>query len=201
MVDLAHNPFFGKLQLWRAEWVMQWFAMALCPVVLFAQWSSGERGKLCACLLSFGWIAPFTLIPGVVALLVFIIHLLGERVRISSVTTRIAMALTVTAALVVAFQYEVRVVKLGLLLDQHWRDIIAQALAMNLVLVAAVLLYVRTIRTQGRWAFLIAATIFIGTFFFLGPARSMDKKTGVVFADHANLAWTHRARCKNLLVP
>lgn len=164
LVDLLGNPFFGKLQIWRVEWVMQWVAMAVLPIVLTALWRrEGEHGKVAAAFLAIGWIAPFSLAPAPLAAFAVAIELARFRFVITKTTTRIVCAFVGIIAITVAVQYEARVVKLGILLDQPFRPIVAQALTMNVLLLVSVLLAIRVTPWLGRAAPVVALVVLLGS--------------------------------------
>ncbi len=163
-VDLLQNPFFGKLQIWRALWIMQWTAMATLPLALFALWQRGEHGRIVALLLATGWIAPFSVAPGLLAILAVVIELLRDRIKVTRTTTRIVGAVAVIAGVSIAIQYEARVFKLGMLLDQPLRSMLGQAFAMNVLLLGAALLALRMLPKLGFTAPIFALLIFVGSF-------------------------------------
>lgn len=163
MVDLLGNPFFGKLQIWRALWIMQWTAMATLPLALVALWQRGEHGRIAALLLATGWMAPFTVVPGLLAILAIAIESLRDRIAITQTTTRIVAVAAVIAGASIAVQYEARVFKLGALLDQPLSLVLGQAFAMNILLFAAALLAVRLLPKLGSAAPFFALVVFAGS--------------------------------------
>lgn len=134
LVDLLSNPFFGKLQIWRAEWVMQWIAMACMPLVVSSLWKRDAHGRVAALLLVVGWMAPFSFAPGVVAVAAILVEAFRHRFTLSRTTTRIVFAAVLITGIGIAVQYEVRVFRFGDLLDLPLRLVLGQAFAMNLVL-------------------------------------------------------------------
>lgn len=162
LVDVALNPFFGKLQVWRAEWVMQWLAIASLPLVLNALWPKGHHARVAACLLAIGWIAPFTFAPAVLGLLALPIHGFSARFVLTRATERIVIAATAVIALAIVVQYEMRVFKLGSLLDQPSHQIIGQALAVGIVLFLVALWFLRFSSRLGWFAPLVALLAFTG---------------------------------------
>lgn len=162
MVDLVGNPFFGKLQIWRALWVMQWTAMAAFPFVAVTLYRRDEHGRLVALLLVIGWIAPFSMAPGLVAAMACAIELLRKRITVSRGTTRIVAAVAVIAACVIAVQYEARLVKLAVVQGTRWIDILGPGLAMNLILFAGAFVALRYLRANAL-GLGIAALIFVGS--------------------------------------
>ena len=161
-VDLLHNPFVGKLQIWRALWIMQWSAMATLPLVITALWRRGENGRVVALMLGVGWMAPFTATPGLLALLAVVIDSLKARFAITRTTTRIVGVAAVIAGASIAIQYEARVVKLGMLLDQPLSQMLGQALAMNILLFGAALLALRVLPKRGSIGPIGALLVFAG---------------------------------------
>ena len=162
-VDLLHNPFFGKLQIWRALWIMQWSAMATLPLALFALWRRGEEGRIAALFLGIGWMAPFTVAPGLLAILAVVVEALRNRITITRTTTRIAGVAALLAGASIAIQYEARVVKLGILLDQPLWLMLGQALAMNVLLLGAAVLLLRALPRFGLFGPVIALLVFAGS--------------------------------------
>ncbi len=162
LVDVALNPFFGKLQVWRAEWVMQWLAMASLPLVAIALWSKGHHARVAACLLAIGWMAPFTFAPAVLGLLALLIHGFSSRFVLSRATERIVIAATGVIAIAIVVQYEMRVFKLGSLLDQPSHQIIGQALAVSIVLFLSALWFLRVSSRLSWFGPLVAVLVFIG---------------------------------------
>jgi len=162
MVDLLLNPFFGKLQIWRAEWVMQWIAMATLPLVVTTLWKRGEHGRVAATLLVVGWMAPFSFTPAIAAGLAVCIERFRNRFSLSRTTTRIVLAAAVVAAASIVVQYEARVFKFGVLLDQSLHQVLGQAFAMNLLLLLAALLLLRLMPRMGWIATLVALVAFAG---------------------------------------
>ena len=138
-VDLLHSSFFGKLQVWRVLWLLQWSAMATLPLALYALWQRGDNGRVVALLLALGWMAPFSVAPALVALFVMAVDAFRTRFTISRTTTRLVGGVVALAACIIAVQYEVRVLTVGNQLGQSVGTIAGQALAMNLVLFAAAL--------------------------------------------------------------
>ena len=162
-VDLLGNPFFGKLQIWRALWIMQWTAMATLPLALVALWQRGEHGRVSALLLATGWMAPFTVVPGLLAILAVAIESLRDRIAITRTTTRIVGVAAVIAGASIAIQYEARVFKLGALLDQPLSPMLGQAFAMNILLFGAALLALRALPKLGWAAPFFALLVFVGS--------------------------------------
>jgi hypothetical protein len=162
-VDLLLNPFFGKLQLWRAEWVMQWLAMASLPLILKSLWEKGPHARVAACFLAVGWMAPFSVAPGLLGIMAIAIYCLRARFTVSSTTTRLVLGVTLIVAVAIVGQHEVRVFKLGALLDQPIRAIIGQALATSIVLMVIALLFMRAMPRLGWFASVIALVAFAGS--------------------------------------
>ena len=158
LVDLVGNPFFGKLQIWRAEWVMQWVAMATLPLVLRALWQRGEHGRVAAAFMAIGWAAPFSVAPSLLAVMAMVIDAARSRFVVTRVTTRIVCGVAVLVGLAITVQYEARVFKLGVLLDQPLHAVIAQALTMSLVILAGALLLLRAV-PKLAWAGPVAGLI------------------------------------------
>jgi hypothetical protein len=158
-VDLLENPFFGKLQLWRCAWVMQWLAMASLPLSVTALWKRDEHGRTTAALLVIGWMAMFTITPAIIAVIALAIEVSRTRFVISRATTRIAIALAAIAAATIVVEYEVRTVKLGLLLGQQPHQIFWQALSINLLLLLVALLLGRALPRFGPIAGVIVAVV------------------------------------------
>jgi len=158
LVDLVGNPFFGKLQIWRAEWVMQWVAMATLPLVLRALWQRGEHGRVAAAFMAIGWAAPFSVAPALLAVMAMVIDAARSRFVVTRVTTRIVCGVAVLVGLAITVQYEARVFKLGVLLDQPLHAVIAQALTMSLVILAGALLLLRAV-PKLAWAGPVAGLI------------------------------------------
>ena len=162
-VDLLHNPFFGKLQIWRALWVLQWTAMATLPLALVALWQRGEHGRVAALLLAIGWMAPFTVTPGLLAVLAVVVELLRKRIAITRTTTRIVVVVAAIAGASIAIQYEARIVKLGILLGEPLVNMLGQAFAMNILLLGAALLVLRFLPRLGFAAPIFALLVFAGS--------------------------------------
>lgn len=140
LVDLLGSSFFGKLQIWRAQWILQWVAMASLPLVVEVLWrEDGPHGRVAAILLAIAWVAPYTAAPAVLAAMALAIDALRTRFVLSRPTFLVVAAGGVVAAVTVVVQYEMRVVKLGTLLDQPMRLMLGQALAMNVALMAVAL--------------------------------------------------------------
>ena len=138
LVDIGHSVFFGKLQIWRALWIMHWVAIATLPLTFTALWKSGEHGRVAALFMAIGWMASFSAAPALVALIALAIDHFGAKIAISRTLTRIVLGVTVLTASVIAVQYEARVFKLGDLFDQPLRNVVGQALAMNVILFAMI---------------------------------------------------------------
>ena len=164
LVDVGLNPFFGKLQIWRALWLMQWFAIVGLVPVGVRLWRRDAQGRVVACLLAIAWMAPYTLVPGPVGLIAVAIEVFRTRATITKVTLRIVETVTVLVACSIVFQYEARVVKLGLLLDQSARQMVAQALTMNLVVLAGAVGFFVVRRRIGRLAPVLAVVACVGAF-------------------------------------
>lgn len=163
LVDVLHNPFVGKLQIWRTLWILQWTAMATLPIAAVALWKRGAHSRVAACCLAIGWMAPFTIAPGILAVFAVLLETLKTRFTIGTATTRIAAAATVFIGIVIAVQYEFRVVRLGILLDQGLPQILGQALAMNLVLLVLALALIRFLPRLGHAASVAALIVLVGS--------------------------------------
>ncbi len=162
LVDLVGNPFFGKLQIWRVEWIMQWTAMAMLPLVLRELWRvRGEHGRLVACFLAIGWIATFSVAPGILAIMAIAVDAARTRITISRNTTRLVAGIVILTAVVIAVQYEARLVKLGILLDQPLALIVGQAFTMNLLIAGGAVGLVLLIPRLGLAAPLVAFLILV----------------------------------------
>ncbi len=162
-VDLLDNPFFGKLQIWRALWIMQWTAMATLPLALHALWQRGEHGRVAAFLLALGWMAPFGIAPGLVTIVAVAVESLRDRIVVTRTTTRIVGIVAAIAGATIAIQYEIRVFKPGLALAEPVSIILGQALAMNILLFGAVALVLRALPKLGFAAPIVALSIFAGS--------------------------------------
>ncbi len=165
-VDLLQNPFFGKLQIWRALWIMQWSAMATLPLAVFALWQRGEHGRVAALMLATAWMAPFSVAPGLLAILAVVIESLRDRIKVTRTTTRIVGAAAVIAGASIAMQYEARVFKLGMVLEEPLSNMLGQALALNIFLFGAALLAIRILPKLGFAAPIFALLIFVGSLTF-----------------------------------
>lgn len=72
--DLLRNVLVTNLQLWRAEWLVHWIALAALPVALGILWKEGSGGRLAAGLVLFGFFLrglPAGLISVVASVFVF----------------------------------------------------------------------------------------------------------------------------------
>lgn len=138
LVDIGHSVFFGKLQIWRALWIMQWVAIATLPLTFVALWKSGEHGRVAALFMAIGSMASFSAAPAAVALIALAIDHFRGRVEISRDLTRTVLGVTILTACVIVVQHEMRVITLGDLLDQPLRSIVGQALAINVLLFVAI---------------------------------------------------------------
>ncbi len=165
LVDLAHSVFFGKLQIWRALWLMQWLAMATLPLSLTALWARDAHGRACAILMAIGWIVPFSIVAGPVAVLALAIDRSRTKVTLSRITVRILVAALVATIAIVAGQYEFRVLKMGMLLSQSWASMLGQVLALNVLLmfIGAYLVHAR--RRFGKTALVVAVALFVAAAF------------------------------------
>jgi hypothetical protein len=160
LVDGLSNPFFGKLQIWRALWLMQWVALAGLPIVVLHLWSRDDHGRVSATLLTIGWMAPFSVVVAPVAVLAVAIELARHRMTISRALVRIVIALAVLAALVIVVQYEFKAIKLGLLLGESTFAIVAHATTMNTLLMVGALAFIVLMRKcTGRVALVLALSI------------------------------------------
>jgi hypothetical protein len=145
LVDLVGSSFFGKLQIWRAEWIMQWMAMAVLPFVVDGLCRRpGQHGRTSAGFLAMGWMAPFSPAVGVLAAIAVVIDAARHRFVVSSTTTRIVWTAVALVGVAVVVQHESHVLKFGALLHQPIASIVGQALAVNVLvaLAAAALLVV-----------------------------------------------------------
>jgi hypothetical protein len=52
-VDLLSNVLFTSLQLWRAHWLVHFFAVLVSPLVIWTMWQRGNLGKVVALLLGY----------------------------------------------------------------------------------------------------------------------------------------------------
>ena len=161
-VDLLLNPFFGKLQVWRAEWVMQWIAMASLPLVAKALWARNSHGRVAACFLVIGWLAPFTVAPALLGLLAVAIVACAERFAVSRTTVRIVVAATVLAAGILILQSEVRVWSLGRTLDLSITRIAAQSLSSSVLLMIIGLAFLRWQPAHSRLAMVVGIVTLFG---------------------------------------
>jgi len=162
LVDFALNPFFGKLQIWRAEWVMQWLAMASLPIVLATLWQRAEHGRLAALFLGVGWMAPHSLVPAVLGMMAIAIDHLGPRVPLSKTTVRLVAAVVIMTALTITVQHEVRVWTFGIQQNLDWRLIASGAVSFNLVLLAVALVFIRLLPRLGKGSVLVALVLLCG---------------------------------------
>lgn len=148
LVDVERNAFFGKLQIWRALWIMQWLAMATFPIALRRLWLAGTAGRVAACLLALGWLAPSSTAPPIVAVMAVVLYALRARIVISPLLVRITVGSVILCALIIGIQGEMRAIKLGGILDQPVENIVAQGLSI-VVVVAALMLAVW--QAHNRW--------------------------------------------------
>ena len=155
-VDLALNPFFGKLQVWRAEWVMQWIAMASLPSVLRLLWDRGPHGRIAACFLVMGWLAPFTSAPALLGLFAITAVAFDRRFVVSPPTVRIVVGATVLVAVILFVQVEFRVWSLGTTMDLSAPRIAGQAFSSGVLLMAIGLVFVRWLQTRRTAAMAVA---------------------------------------------
>ena len=171
MVDLLENPFFGKVQLWRAEWVTQWLAMATLPLTLRALWDRGDHERVAALFLGIGWIAAFTIVPAPLALMALAVHAFRHRFVVTPSTTRIVGGVAILAAIVVTVQHEARAISAGLALDQPWYGILAQMLSAKVALLAIAVFF---LSRSPRWivAGPLIATVALISAFALWDQRS-----------------------------
>lgn len=163
VVDIALNPFFGKLQIWRAEWLMQWIAMASFPVVCLGLWKRGDQSRIAACFLTLGWMAPFTAAPAFLGAMAVLSDTFRKRFTVSKATPRIVVAVVAITYVILVVQHETRAWTLGRLLDQGPLQIAAQALGLNLVLLPIVFVFTRWLSRMGPVAPAVAVAMFVGS--------------------------------------
>jgi hypothetical protein len=161
LVDVASSVFFGKLQIWRALWLMQWVAMAALPAVVLPLWRRDDHGRVIASLLAIGWIAPFTIAPGIVALMALAIELFRHRMAVSRPTVRIVVGALVATALVVLCQFELRFAKLAFALDQPITRIFGQAFASAVLLTGLIVAFAKAAPRLRGAALPIALVVFV----------------------------------------
>jgi len=161
VVDLGHNVFFGKLQVWRALWIMQWVTMVTFPIALSALWKRGDVGRVTACFLAFGWMAPFSVAPAVVAVMALVLDALRSRLKISATLTRIVVFLVIACAMIIGVQAEVRAIKLADILVVPMRIVIGQMLATNLIVLAIVIGIWRLMASRSALGLVAALTFFV----------------------------------------
>ena len=176
LVDLLGNPFFGKLQIWRAEWIMQWTAMAMLPIVLRDLWRRGEHGRVAAAFMAIAWVAPFSVAPALLAVMAVVIDATRARFVITSLTTRIVCMAGVIIGLAIAAQYEARVFKLGALLDQPLQAMVAQALTMNLVILLGAFLLLRATPKLGWTGPIVGLVVLAGAMGFWDQRGAWTQK-------------------------
>ena len=162
LVDLALNPFFGKLQIWRALWIMQWIAIASLPTVVWGLWRRDAPGRIAACLLVIGWMASFHIVAAPVALFAVAIEVFHARLVISRPTVRLVLAATIASAVAIVVQYESRIIKLGILLGEPVSNIVMRALTSNVLLMTAAIAFLVFRTKLGRVAPVIAVLVFVG---------------------------------------
>ena len=156
LVDVVLNPFFGKLQIWRSLWMMQWLAIAGLAPVLQALWHRDAHGRVSASFLVIGWMASFSLVAAPVGLLAVAIELARRRIVISRGTVRIVVGVAIATALVIVVQHEAKTFKLGLAMGVSTFAIVAHATTLNVLLLAGAVGFVYGRRRMGRLAPVIA---------------------------------------------
>jgi hypothetical protein len=172
LVDLLHNVFFGKMQIWRALWILQWMSMATFPLAAFGLWKRDEAGRVIACLLGFGWIAPFSIAPALVAAIAVALNAARSRIAITRDLTRIVVGLLIAGACVIGVQAEMRAVKLADILDIPARTLVAQSLAVNVV-VLGIVVGIWLLLPLRRWLALTASVVL-----FVAAAGLWDQRAG-----------------------
>lgn len=166
VVDLGRSVFFGKLQVWRALWIMHWLAVVMLPIVLARLWTTGNAGRVAACALGLGWMAPFSAAPALVAALAVAVYALRRRVEISTLLVRLMIVGVVLCGLMIAGQAELRAFKIGSLLDQSIRSVVAQSLSMNLVVLAVMVSIWHFRRRLGRAGAIVSVLLLCTSLFF-----------------------------------
>ena len=165
LVDVAHNPFFGKLQVWRAEWIMQWLAMASLPVTMIHLWKRDACGRVISCLLAMGWMAPFSYAPALLGAICILLESFRSRIEISVPTVRMILGVTIVTGISIVAQSELRSFSLGLMLEQGVRQIASQALGTSIVVLALCIAVLRGMPAFGRASLLVALIMFAGAAF------------------------------------
>ena len=160
MVDLAGSAFVGKLQISRIVWLMQWLAAAVLPLIVIALWSRGQHGRVAALLLVIGWIAPFSIAPGIVALMALSIDTIGRRFEVTATTTRIVVGIMVLTAVIIVGQFELRVFQMGVAQQQTTFAMLSQAIGIGALLMVAALLFLRAVPRLGSIALPVAVLVF-----------------------------------------
>ena len=160
-VDLVGSVIVGKLQVWRALWIMHWLAMATFPIALVRLWSDSSAGRVAACALAIGWMAPYSPAPALVAMLAVAVFGLRSRFNASLTLVRLMVGSVIVCGSLIAIQSELRVVKLGGILDQPVRIIIAQFLAVNLIVLVLVVALWHKRETGGRSLIAVAIAVFL----------------------------------------
>ncbi len=155
-VDGLHSTLLGKLQIWRALWILQWTALATLPLAIDALWQRGVHSRVAALFLVLGWMAPFSVAPAFLAILAIAVESLRNRIAISRTTMRIVMAVVLIAAAVIVIQYEARLFKVDEDFAQPLGHLVGQALAMNIVLFGIAVLAMKLAPRLG-WAGPLAA--------------------------------------------
>ena len=133
-VDLALNPFFGKLQIWRAEWVMQWVAVVSLPFLAKQLWDLDRHGRIAAALLVIGWLAPYSVAPAWLGLFAVVVVVLRGRFTVSTSLVRIVVGLTALIALILFVKVEMRAVSLGMTMGLTGPRMYAQMLTSPILL-------------------------------------------------------------------
>ncbi len=133
-VDLGESVFWGKLQIWRTLWIMHWMAMASLPLTLLALWGRQENGRVAALLLTVGWMAPFSVAPGLVALMALVIDCWPSHIKVTRSLTRFLILATGLCAAIIVGQYEMSIFKSGDLLHRPAELIFSQIFAINILI-------------------------------------------------------------------
>jgi hypothetical protein len=162
LVDVGGNAFAGKLQVARAVWLMQWLAMAALPLIVVALWNKGAHGRVAALFLVIGWIAPFSIAPGILAIMALLIDTIGRQFVVTQTTTRLVAGAALLACLIITVQFEIRVVQGARAQQLTGLEMLSQAVSLGVVLMIGALLFLRVAPRLGPAAPLIAVLLFVG---------------------------------------
>ena len=166
VVDLLDNAFVAGLQLWRAHWILHFFAIVLVPVAATGLWRSGNAARASAACLVASCCFGRAELPasGLLALLAVILDATERRwpARMGETAFRVLLlAIIFTASVGLLFEIQSRLPSsYGAIRISAWTDYVHAAASVGGLLPLAALLWLAACSRFAVFAVCSAAAVF-----------------------------------------